>query len=199
MTTDARHVESMIRDEEGQSVLEFLFMLPVMVGLVMLMVRMNQAIQVSIVNQQYARAQAHFLTFSSPIFPEIALRYAQLVGKNYNQMLMGVGDNIVPADGSAYTPQATVQNVARNLAVAKQANNDNGIEPDLGQGRAFVRVRTTVSLCTQINVVAGSGGKPQPAFTINGLGDGQTRTGGIYNLSEDPHQFGWCAAQVIQP
>ena len=187
-----------LREEEGQSVLEFLFMLPVMISLLVLMTRVNSAIQVSIVDQQYARAQAHFLTFSSPVYPEIRLRYAQLVGKNYNQMLMGVGDNIVPADGSAYTPIATTQNIARNRKIAALGNNDPQKEPnpDSGEGRALVRVRGTVSLCTQINVI-NSNGALAPVFTMNGLGDGQTLSGGAYNLSEDPKQFAWCKAQVI--
>jgi hypothetical protein len=200
MTTDAKRVESIIGNEGGQSVLEFLFMLPVMVSLLVLMTRVNSAIQVSIVDQQYARAQAHFLTFSSPVYPEVRLRYAQLVGKNYNQMLMGVGDNIVPGDGSAYTPIATTQNIARNRKIAALGNNDPQKEPnpDSGEGRALVRVRGTVSLCTQINVINVNGALQSVLDMVPGtLADGGTPQGGVYHLSEDPKQFAWCKAQVI--
>ena len=38
--------------ERGQSLLEFCLLLPVLLGLVTMMIRVNTAIQVSIVNQQ---------------------------------------------------------------------------------------------------------------------------------------------------
>ncbi len=54
MTTAA----SLSHPESGQSVLEFLLLIPLIVALTVLLVKMNAVIQVSIVNQQYARAQA---------------------------------------------------------------------------------------------------------------------------------------------
>jgi len=47
-----------LSSERGQSVLEFVFMLPILLGLIVIMVRSNTVIQMSIVNQKYARAQA---------------------------------------------------------------------------------------------------------------------------------------------
>ena len=104
--------------------LEFLLMLPVMMGLVILMIRVNSAIQVSIVDQQYARAQAHFLTFGSPVFPQISQRVPNLDGKGYNQMVMGVSDNLTSLRAQPTYPGATTQNIARNRKVAAMGNND---------------------------------------------------------------------------
>jgi hypothetical protein len=148
------------KNEEGQSVFEFLLMLPVMIGLVMLMIRVNSAIQISIVDQQYGRAQALFLTFDSPVFPQISQRVDNLDSKNYNQIVMGVSDNLTASNGGTYVPEASTQNVARNLATAALGNNDPQTEPNPDQGglRALVRVRNSVSLCTQLNVVQQNGG-----------------------------------------
>lgn len=181
-----------LRREDGQSVLEFLFMLPVMVGLVMLMVRINTVIQVSIVNQQYSRAQATFLAFNNSVYPDLKLRYRQLVRKNYNQMMLGVSDNIVPADGSAYQPQATTQNIVRTRALAAQGNNDPQSEPDPNSGgtRALVRVRSTVSLCTQPNVLADG----TPILEVKQSPDGSA-VGVAYALPENP-KFDYCRGRV---
>ncbi|MEO5970142.1 MAG: hypothetical protein ABIQ95_09460, partial [Bdellovibrionia bacterium] len=53
-------------NNEGQSVIEFIFMLPLLIGMSTLLVNINTAIQMGIVNQQYARFQTLFLTFNSP-------------------------------------------------------------------------------------------------------------------------------------
>ena len=50
--------------------LEFLVMLPLMVGLAMLMIRVNTVIQMGIVNQQYARAQALFVAGNGSEYPQ---------------------------------------------------------------------------------------------------------------------------------
>ncbi|MEK7689516.1 MAG: hypothetical protein AAB425_00690, partial [Bdellovibrionota bacterium] len=106
--------------QEGQSVLEFLLMLPLMVGLSVMMVKVNSAIQVAINNQQYARAHALWLTFGSSVYPERKFRYNTdespkdtFVG--FNQMVVGVSDNVAPdrESGDPYVPEATVQTIAR--------------------------------------------------------------------------------------
>jgi hypothetical protein len=102
--------------EAGQSLLEFLLTLPMLVALVVILVRVNSVIQVSIVNQQYARAQALFLAYNSSEFPSIDRRMSQLVAKRYSQMVLGVADNAAPRQGG-YVPKAAAQNVARKVEV----------------------------------------------------------------------------------
>jgi hypothetical protein len=187
MTTVARrkNLNFPICGNEGQSVLEFLFMLPAVIGLVVVMTRINQAIQVSIVDQQYARAQVTFLTFNHPYYPEILMRYQQLVSKNYNQMMIGVADNITPADGSPYNPSATVQNITRsNRNPASQGSNDPQVEP---AQRAMVRVRNTVSLCAAPVIVAPG----TPLLAMASL-SAQFSQPAQYNLS-DSTKFDYCA------
>jgi hypothetical protein len=66
LTTAAEHLiktaELQTDGEAGQSLLEFLLMFPMLLALVIVLIRVNTAIQISIVNQQYARAQTFVLT-----------------------------------------------------------------------------------------------------------------------------------------
>ena len=133
--------------EEGQSVIEFLLLLPVLVSFTVVLVRINTAIQVSIVDQQYARANALYLTFNSAVYPEKTYQNI-LFSEQMNQMLLGVSDNPSPssAEEGDYVPQATTQWVTRNKRIA--GSNDPKSEPSLAQGRSLVRIRNTVTLCT---------------------------------------------------
>jgi hypothetical protein len=193
MITAAKQEHICVRGNEGQSVLEFLFMLPAVIGLVIVMTRINQAIQVSIVDQQYARAQATFLTFNHPFFPEITLRQAQLVNKNYNQMMIGVADNITPADGSTYNPSATVQNITRKPASQALSLGSSDAQTDDMQARAMVRVRNTVSLCAA-PVVLSNG---TAVLTLNNVvaQQGQMAQAGQYALT-DTTKFNYCSGHT---
>ena len=74
----------------GQSVLELILMLPMMVILTMLMIKINTVIQISLVNQKYSRSHALALAMNSPYFPGMALRTNDLTNIGYNQMIIGV-------------------------------------------------------------------------------------------------------------
>lgn len=137
-------------NDKGQSVIEFLLLLPLLVGLVSLLIKVNTAIQVSIVNQQYARAHIHWLAFNSAFFPQIAHRKVNFIPKGYNRMVIGVSDNkAASAETETYEPEATTQLVVRS---GKAPKKDGSSKEELNE-RARVRVRNTISLCTQSNVI----------------------------------------------
>lgn len=142
-------------DDSGQSVVEFLFLLPMMLGLVILLLRVNTAIQSSIVNQQYARAQAHWLTFNSPVYPEIRLRTNSFVTDRtrYNRMVIGVSENstVLSEDQEQrrIEPEASTQLVTRDK---RKAGGEGEAQTEPTE-RGVVRIRTTVALCTQSNLV----------------------------------------------
>jgi hypothetical protein len=169
-------------NEKGQSLLEFLLVLPLLLGLVALMTRVNSAIQASLVYQQYARAQTTWLTFNSPVYPALRLQYSELNVKNYNQMTIGVSDNLITGDSNL--PTATTANIARNQAVTNQGSNADQI--DGPTSRAIVRVRNTVTMCTQTNV-AGS----NPVLPIIVSANGVASVTGPYNLPEST-KFNFC-------
>jgi len=140
-----------VRREDGQSVLEFVFMLPVLLGLIVVMVRSNTVIQMSIVNQKYARAQALWLTFNSPYYPRLSFRTPgtagdQFVQYGFNRMVIGMAET--PVDDTGGKATASVQTVVRGGVPAPEGPSQS--EPI---DRAKVRVRTTVALCTQTNAI----------------------------------------------
>ncbi len=150
-------------NERGQSILEFVFLLPIMIGIVVIMIKVNSAIQMSIVNQQYARAQALFLTYNSATYPELRFRADEgtMEDKGYSQMIIGVSDNLATG-GSDYSPRASTQNVLRT-ADQPVGNDDPRFEAS--RLRGVVRIRNTVTLCTQTNSYPSNGGFV-PAYRI---------------------------------
>ncbi len=161
----ARSSLNQITNEDlGQSIIELILMLPVMIGLIILMIKINTAIQVSIVDQKYARAQALFLTFNSPFYPDIE-KQVKMADYSMNQMLVGVSGNLESSgQGSDYLPEATTQNIARN---PRGQRDDPGKEPILS--RSKVRIRNSVTLCTQnIQIGIGSGSGPRPVNPVLG-------------------------------
>ncbi len=134
-----------LKNEDGQSVLEFMFMLPVMIAFVLILVRVNTAIQMSIVNQQYVRAQAHWLTFNSSVYPTIDLRQKNFDNLDSSRMIIGMSEKSITDENNE--PIASTQLVAQSKTKA----GGEGPSQEEPRERGMVRVRTTVSLCTQSN------------------------------------------------
>lgn len=59
------------RGERGQSLVEFAFLVPLLIGMVSLLVEVDTAISASIVGQKYTRQHMHFLFFSSANYPQL--------------------------------------------------------------------------------------------------------------------------------
>ena len=139
-----------ISSEEGQSVVEFIFLLPMLLGLTTLLININTAIQMGIVNQQYARQQALVLAYNSPFYPPADSADPQSKSsprktlRGASQMVLGVTDNI-DSGGGAYSPIATQQMIVRKPSLAKP--NAPGDENASTMG--WVRIRNSVTLCTQ--------------------------------------------------
>lgn len=147
---------SRVNSESGQSMIELLFLVPFCLGILFLMIRANSAVQTSIVNQQYARAQTLFLTYGSPVYPRTGFQSVMTSG-GFNQMVIGVADNLFDSDEDNFydqrvRPQATVRTIVpRNKP---RGSTEPQSEP---RERTDVRVRTTVTLCTQPNFIPSNG------------------------------------------
>lgn len=176
------------RNCSGQSILEFLIVLPLMVGLVMLMVRVNTAIQISIVNQQYTRAQALFIAYNSAVYPRLEQRIAGGDKSAFNQMIMGMSFKAISA-GDDFTEGNRQPDAPLGIISRKGGSDDPKIEPEQ---RAKVRIRTTVTLCTQTNFVRDRGGAMVPVLDVSSK-NGQFASNGNYKLSEGM-TFDYCSA-----
>lgn len=152
--------------ESGQSLIEFVLMLPVMFGMVFILIRVNSAIQVSIVNQKYSRQRLLELAGNSPHYPDLE-RASELVRQGQNRLVVGVSDELVPeALTEEFVPVATTQLITEKSKAAQGVADPTGEEP---RARAKVRIRNTVELCTPILSVRGPDGKP--VATELGLGN----------------------------
>lgn len=146
-------VGSVLSDNSGQSVVEFLVLLPLLIGVTMFLLRSNMALQSAIVNQKYARAQTLYLAMNSAQYPRNE-HTSNMTESGMNRMILGVANNIAPDDGTEYAPEAQTQSVL--FKQSQRGNEDPQTEPTR---RSTVRIRNTVTLCTQSNFVTLGGAR----------------------------------------
>lgn len=170
---------------EGQSLIEFIFLLPVLFGLTTILLKVNSAIQMSIVNQKYARAQALFLAQNSPHYPRRD-QAEYIASRGSNQVVMGVGDTLAldqEANASLNIRAQSLQ-IARSKQVAAKNGAEDEDEEKNPTKRGLVRIRNTVSLCAPTLMILTRGGGPQ-RFTSSTL-----------TQKFDPKAFNYCAYTV---
>lgn len=160
------------KSEKGQSVIEFMIMLPVMIALPLLLLQVCTAIQIGIVGQKYARSETLRIAANSPVFPALYVRIPYMADPQYayNQMIVGTSDEKVGST-TQVEPVAPMVEIARPGAKHK-GSNDRG-EPNQ---RTAIRIRSTVHLCTQPNVIGG-----QPILPLNSSPPFEPT--GLYRLS----------------
>ncbi len=152
---------------KGQSILEFLLLVPVMLGLTLLMFKVSTAIQMSIVNQKYSRAQIFQLAGNSPIYPDTKKRNQNFNPFGSSRMVIGVSEEAIEGDGGQ--PEASTQVITRSRS-APLGEDDPQSEP---KQRGKVRIRNTVEICTQLNTVKVNGA--ELAVSSSSLGEGIER------------------------
>ncbi len=171
-----------LKSEEGQSIVEFILLLPLMIGITLMMLKINMAIQVSIGNQKYSRMQAHHLTFNSPYYPQTsASSQGNRRAPGMHRLVVGVGEDAVT--GAKSRPKAVEVFVARNRQIASKSSDLGSAEPD---SRANVRVRTTVALCTFSNRLGS--GKPSTVSSewvaLDGSANGNPDQGKVFKFCD---------------
>lgn len=162
-------------------------MVPLMIGLSVLLVKVNQAIQMGIVNQQYARAQALFLTMGSPVYPRVGLR-DKMAKLKYNQMLMGVQENSPGTEEQGTRSLASIAKLTDKPGGSIESGTDDVTE------RSEVRIRSTVTLCTQTNVVNVAGGF-KPVLELELVRRRLARAAGTWQLFEGS-VFDYCSSTM---
>lgn len=163
------------RGETGQSLLEFLLTFPLMIGLAMITVRVNTAIQMAIVNQKYSRAQVLFLSLNAANYPPVRFRVpGSNFAKGYSIMNGGVSDNLATSD-AGFKPEASVQKIVKSKGSSAGSSEDQA-EPDQ---RSEVRIRNTVSLCT-------------PSFSIGSGSNRVMMVGGPDREMQSASEFAYC-------
>jgi hypothetical protein len=178
--------DSLGRDDEGQSVLEFLLILPLLIAVLTLIIRTNTVIQMSIVDQKYARAQTLTIAGNAAEYP-LRAGIVSYLGKNgMNQLIVGVSEHHLESGsdgGGGQSATASTYYIGRRPAM--QEDTEAG-EVD---HRLTIRVRNTVTLCLPTISVGG-----KPAFDFNPNGP----SGGTYNYPEDPKAWQFCSSSREQ-
>ncbi|MDR3607403.1 MAG: hypothetical protein P4M08_08485 [Oligoflexia bacterium] len=170
-----------VRDQSGQSVLEFLLTLPLMVGLAVLMIRVNTVIQMGIVNQQYVRAQTLYVSDNAADYPQRPGFISVLASSQYNQLVVAMVEPQELAGDPATSPPATTYRIA-----PKTLNGFNNNDQTEAALRGVLRIRSTVTLCIP-TLVSSSGTPVRPISLISPPGQ-------AIGMSSDPAQFIFCHA-----
>jgi len=143
------------RARSGQSLIEFVLILPIIVGMLLVMVRVSSSIQVSIVNQKYSRQRVFEVADNGAYYPRLGRFEEQFAPKLTNRMVIGVSEEL--ATGESIVPAATEQRITRNSR-GESGSQEIQKEPD---SRGLVRVRNTVELCTPMRIGRCRGANPK--------------------------------------
>ncbi|MGE4234478.1 MAG: hypothetical protein AB7F43_14225 [Bacteriovoracia bacterium] len=136
--------------------IEFALLVPIVVGLFVVLVNVEKAISVAIVNQKYARAQVHYLFFNNRYYPENKFLY-RTDGRVNSRWWLGVTDVTIFGQ-----PANQVEAIAPEISISKRriraaSSDDVGLEyPDI-TSRQKVRVRVTAFACVPPVATASSG------------------------------------------
>ncbi|MBU6374419.1 MAG: hypothetical protein KGQ59_00325 [Bdellovibrionales bacterium] len=136
-------------DEEnrsGQSLVEFVFMLPLIVGMLVLLIRVNSAIQVSIVNQKYSRQRLFELIANNSTYPSEE-RGKRLMERKQHRLVVGVSEESTDDGKGEADYSAPTEWITRSKKAALGASTQAQVEPER---RAEVRIRNTVEICTPV-------------------------------------------------
>jgi hypothetical protein len=136
------------RRESGQSMIEFAFLVPLVIALLMIMIQVEMAISGAIVNQKYSRAQLHFLSFNARWYPEYRPFMPRNNGGVMRRFWVGVEDSLDHTNVNRAPVAQTFK-----IGVKKPAGDDaagDAILNDPKQGRQNVRIRVTAFICTPV-------------------------------------------------
>lgn len=129
--------------QSGQSVVEFAFLVPVIIGMFFLLIQVENAITTAIVNNKYARAQLHFLFFNHRVYPETRfqeLQDGQFKGDIAGRFWVGIDDK-TNFGGGQPNPQAPERKIGR------LAGSEEPKEEAPARGRQKVRIRVFAFTC----------------------------------------------------
>lgn len=136
------------RRRRGQSLVEFAFLMPMFIGMMVFLRDVNIAMNMGIVNKKYSRATLHFLTFNHRWYPE--QNFIQQYSRNrfMHRWWVGVEDEREDMDknNDKISPKAPTIAVGRYSKGHGSAPEDDTPGIDI-QRRHKVRIRTMSFIC----------------------------------------------------
>jgi hypothetical protein len=130
------------KNEDGQALIEFILLIPIVLMFVWYLVHINLAINKGIVGQKHARSQLFLKLFNHRSGPMLA-DFSQTARSHF---YIGVSAKPMANNGSPEAPTEML-GVGPNPQKFKNVNDDPG-EPAANSPRQRVRVRTVFGICT---------------------------------------------------
>lgn len=127
------------KSNSGQSILEFAFLIPIFATILFLIIEVETAISMSIVNQKYSRNHMHFLFFNHRQYPQHDFVQKQK-GDSMRRWWIGVDDNSTYNKLNNIVPKAPTQKIGK----IKPSQDEQAGDVDERQN---VRIRTMVFTC----------------------------------------------------
>lgn len=156
---------------------EFAFMVPILIGMIVLLREIEIAINTGIVQQKYARATMHFLMFNHAHYPEVRFKSLPNNPNYIRRWWIGVDENSNFREGGETGEDVLPVAPKRKIGRVKPPDDDTaGVEVS---SRQNVRVRTTSFIC-----VPPFGNTSGQAFSENHLSS-QQFSGGNYDYCND--------------
>lgn len=132
-----------IQEEEGQSLIEFIMLIPIVLAFVWYLVHVSVAINKSIVGQKHARSQLLHKMWnhrSGPVDKDFA-------SSDRSMFYVGVSGEIAAGDSVKAVAPVEMLGLGPNPKKMADANDDPG-EPPPNVYRQKVRVRSAFGICT---------------------------------------------------
>ena len=128
--------------EDGQALIEFIMLIPLLLTFLWYMIHVNVAINKSIVGQKHARSQLFLKMYNHRSGP-VAAEFGNTERSHY---YLGVSGEIMPPSGE---PTAPYEVLGMGMMPAKKEGiNDEPDEAPGGSLRQRVRIRTVFGICT---------------------------------------------------
>lgn len=130
-----------LKGENGQALIEFIMLVPLIMAFVWYLVHVNLAINKSIVGQKAARSQLFLKMYnhrSGPVLSE----FGNTVRSHF---YVGVAGTVT--DNGSFPAPTEMLGIGPNPKPMSQANDEEG-EAKIGSQRQKVRVRTVFGICT---------------------------------------------------
>lgn len=140
-----RRKNKLKKKDSGQALIEFIIMLPAVLAIFWYLLKVNMAINTSIVHQKHVRSQTFLKMLNHPNGPVIG-EYEENPGIR-SVFFMGVSSTKVGPSGSENRAPTVAMGVGFRPRPIPGANDDVG-EVEVNQLRQNIRVRTSFGICT---------------------------------------------------
>jgi hypothetical protein len=137
-----------IVNEDGQTLLELVFLIPVLFTFVILLFKSMMAVQMAINNAQFSRSQIYMLTANQPEYPRLQFRMdsKMFIKAEQDRMILGVADIGSTGANNEIEPVPQTYKIALNSSSVKGSSERGEVKK-----RTEIRIRDTAAICTQLN------------------------------------------------